>query len=58
MQDKAKGVQAKHAEWAEWFEQTTSCTLYPKRHNVEKVNTWKHEVTDLSNASAYVVRVN
>ena len=54
-QDKVKGTQAKHAERVDWFMHTKACTIYPKKHNTDKINAWKHEMTQLSNANTHAV---
>ena len=37
-QDKAKGAQAKHVERFDWPQEITSCALFPKTHNTDKVD--------------------
>ena len=54
MQDKAKGTQSKHAERVDCPKQITSCILYPKRHNTDKVDVRKHELIELSNVNIYI----
>ena len=54
-QDKVKRIQAKHAEWVDWFMQITSCSIYPKIYNTENLNVWKYDATELSTVNMYIV---
>ena len=38
MQQKTEGTQVKHAERVDWPQQITSCALFLKKHNVDKVD--------------------
>ena len=38
MQEKSKGTQAKNAERVDWMQWIISCTLFPKKHNTDKVD--------------------
>ena len=58
MKDKAKGIQARHAERVERLCKKTSCTLSPKKCNIDIANAKIHELIELSNIIIYIVIVN